>query len=78
MNGPWRSHLLGADCQGPRSIWFGQTERPKLCARGRYRPVKRRYSHYRLRNSGNLAIFAAMRRASSLVSNFAADRPANC
>src|ERR1700746_1067617 len=41
MNGPWQSHLLGVDCQGPRSIWFGQNERPKLCARERYRPVKK-------------------------------------
>ena len=73
---PLALSLVGADCQGPRSIWFGQTERPKLCAREPYRPGKRRYSHYRLRNSGSFAIFAAIRRASTLVSNLAAIRRA--
>src|SRR6202007_2059693 len=32
---PLAPSLVGAGCQGPRSIWFGQTERPKLCAIGR-------------------------------------------
>jgi hypothetical protein len=41
MNGRWQSPLVGGGCQGPRSIWFGQNERPKLCARERYRPVKK-------------------------------------
>jgi hypothetical protein len=36
---------------------------------------RRRFAHYVLRNkSGSLTIFTALRRALSLVSNFAADR----
>jgi hypothetical protein len=41
MNGPLAVSLVGGGCQGPRSIWFGQNERPKLCARERYGPVKK-------------------------------------
>jgi hypothetical protein len=38
---PLAVSLVGGGCQGPRSIWFGQNERPKLCAREGYRPVKK-------------------------------------